>query len=273
MPARWDQAWQAALIPALLMAPAALAQTRGAWVDPPTELFVPQAEPARPSPPAPVHATLPPSQPAPSTVPDLAPPQKSDSRPQARVDKAPSGELAHRSEAPSPRAVPSHQSARPTREIAPAPPPSFDVAARQSSAVRQAGARERDARNLARNYLSLWSASNHRTLQATPAFYGSQVMFHGRPMSFGQLLAEKRRFVQRWPVRSYRYRPETMGVTCEPNGRSCRIRSTFDFDAANSELGRRSRGAGTHELVVTFAGDRPVIASENSRVFSRQRSP
>jgi hypothetical protein len=282
MPARWDQAWHAALIPTLLAASAAVAQTRGAWVDPPAELSTPQAEAPQPSLPPPIRTTLSPSQAASSTAPDIAAPQRDDPgptvkraqpRPQGRSEKFPSGDLAHRDGVPSPHATLGDQAAQPTREIAPAPSPPINVAARQSSAVGPMTARERDARKLATNYLSLWSASNHRTLQATPAFYGSQVMFHGRSMRFGELLAEKRRFVQRWPVRQYRYRSGTMGVTCAPNGHSCVIRSTFDFDAANSKLGRRSRGVGTHELVVTFAGARPVIASETSRVFSRQGSP
>jgi hypothetical protein len=51
------------------------------------------------------------------------------------------------------------------------------------------------------------------------------------------------------------------------------VRSTFDFDAANAKLGRRSRGVGAHELVVHLTGDRPVIVSENSRVLSREARP
>jgi len=89
-------------------------------------------------------------------------------------------------------------------------------------------------------------------------------------MSFAALLAEKRRFVQRWPDRKYRYQPSAMAIKCEPNGRSCIVRSTFDFDAANAKLDRRSRGVGMHEIVVNLAGDRLVIVSENSRVLERE---
>jgi hypothetical protein len=48
------------------------------------------------------------------------------------------------------------------------------------------------------------------------------------------------------------------------------VRSAFDFEAVNSKLDRRSRGIGTHELVVSFAGERPVIIAESSRVLSRK---
>jgi hypothetical protein len=47
------------------------------------------------------------------------------------------------------------------------------------------------------------------------------------------------------------------------------VRSAFGFEAVNSKLDERSRGVGTHELVVSFAGERPVIIIETSRVLSR----
>jgi hypothetical protein len=140
----------------------------------------------------------------------------------------------------------------------------------QTSQADRGGAREQDARDFAEHYLSAWSGSNDRALQVSPTFYGSGVTFHGRSMSASALLTEKRRFVQRWPDRNYRYQPGTMAITCQPNGRTCVVRSRFDFDAANTKLGRRSRGIGAHEIVVDFAGNRPVIVSENSQVLRRR---
>jgi hypothetical protein len=129
------------------------------------------------------------------------------------------------------------------------------------------------AQSLAVDYLNRWSTSNRQALQTTPEFYGSSVLFHGRRMSFGELFAEKRRFVQRWPDRDYRYRPDTLNVRCSPGANTCTVRSAFDFEAVNSKQDRRSRGIGTHELVVSFAGERPVIIAESSRVLSRKSRP
>jgi hypothetical protein len=91
-------------------------------------------------------------------------------------------------------------------------------------------------------------------------------------MSIGALLQEKRRFVQRWPERRYHLRPDTMGVTCDPSGRSCTVRSVFDFAASNPAQNRRSQGIATVELVVGFVGDRPVITAESSLVHGRGAS-
>jgi hypothetical protein len=271
----WNQAWKASIIPALLLSPAAVAQIKGAWVDPPADLSASQAQ--DPDLGLKTPATSSPSQVIPPPSPEVIVPQAGEPRsavtaaqstPKDRASGFSSMELAPRSRVLPPQTVPRSQSAQPAREIAPTSPPPFYVTQRAPAAAR-ANSREEDARNLAVSYLSLWSASNQRTLQTTPAFYSSGVVFHGRSMSVGALLAEKRRFVQRWPNRDYRYRPGSMNVVCESNRKSCIVRSTFDFDAANVRLGRRSRGVGTHELVVTFAGDRPVIVSENSQVLRR----
>lgn len=130
---------------------------------------------------------------------------------------------------------------------------------------------EKVARDLAFRYLSLWSAPNQVTLASASSFYGPTVTFHGRTRSLASVLAEKRRFAERWPDRNYRHLPQTTQVACEAGGARCTVRSSFDFSAANSREDRHSEGIGEHELVVSLAGERPVIASENSRVVLRGR--
>jgi hypothetical protein len=133
-------------------------------------------------------------------------------------------------------------------------------------------AREDAARDLVHDYLDHWSAPNPLTLAGSVDFYAPSVIFHGRAMSARALLEEKRRFVQRWPERRYRPRPETTGVACGPNGDTCTVRSVFDFTATDPERGRRSQGVATLELVVSFREDeRPVITAENSLVHGRSR--
>jgi hypothetical protein len=129
--------------------------------------------------------------------------------------------------------------------------------------------RVRAARELAIRYLDVWSAPNRIALNSASAFYGSSVVVHGQSRSFASVLAEKRRFAERWPERSYRYRPTTMRVACASRMPHCTVRSLFDFSASNPRRGRRALGTGEHELVVSFAGSRPAIAIENSRVLQR----
>jgi hypothetical protein len=129
--------------------------------------------------------------------------------------------------------------------------------------------RAQDAQALAVDYLDLWSAPNQFTLAAASSFYGPTVMFHGRERTLGSVLAEKRRFTERWPERSYRYRPETTTVACESDGPRCTVWAIFDFSAAGPSQGRRTKGIGEHELVVSLSGGKPVIVAETSRVLQR----
>jgi hypothetical protein len=133
----------------------------------------------------------------------------------------------------------------------------------------QSTLRAQAAQALGVDYLDLWSAPNRLALAAASSFYGSTVTFHGRERTVGSVLAEKRRFVKRWPQRTYHYRPETTMVACESDGARCTVWAIFDFSAADPGQGRRSHGIGEHELVVSLSGGRPVIVSETSRVLHR----
>ena len=99
------------------------------------------------------------------------------------------------------------------------------------------------ARDLAYAYLDLWSAPNRVTLASASSFYGPTVTFHGRTRTIDSVLAEKRRFAERWPDRTYRHRPETTQVRCEADGARCTVRSSFDFAARNRRNGPAPSGS------------------------------
>lgn len=131
--------------------------------------------------------------------------------------------------------------------------------------------REQAARDLAFSYLKLWSAPKQVTLATVSSFYAPVVVFHGQRRTIASVVAEKRRFAERWPNRTYRHRPETTQVACEDGGARCTVLSSFDYTAASTQNDRRSLGIGEHELVVSFTRGRPFIVSENSRVIIRGR--
>jgi hypothetical protein len=156
-------------------------------------------------------------------------------------------------------------------DIAAAEPGASTGSADQGASVSdQVTPEAQAAQALAVDYLNLWSAPNRLTLAAASSFYGPTVMFHGQERTLGSVLAEKRRFTERWPQRSYQYRPETTMVACESGGARCTVWAIFDFSAASSSQGRRSRGIGEHEIVVSLSSGRPVIVAETSRVLLRE---
>ena len=127
--------------------------------------------------------------------------------------------------------------------------------------------RTRAARELALNYISLWSAPNPVALASAPSFYGSVVRFHGSVRSAASVIAEKRRFVQRWPNRDYRYRPGETFVGCEAKSDYCTVWSIFDFSATNAETKRHSRGIAEHELIVSFESEWPIMSQRRAGSF------
>jgi hypothetical protein len=278
MRAIWKQAWKATVVPAMFLSSAALGQMKGAWVDPPADLLALKAQPAEPSPlveARPQERTswepaiaAPSSETEPGSSPGAVQPRSRD-----RTERSSLKHSGPQEQTAPFQAVPRWQNAQPAVKSAAAPTIRSRAAARTNPVRSAPGTRQQVAQSLAVDYLNRWSTSNRQALQTTPKFYGSSVLFHGRRMSFGELFAEKRRFVQRWPDRDYRYRPDTLNVRCSPGANTCTVRSAFDFDAVNSKLDRRSRGIGTHELVVSFAGERPVIIAESSRVLSRKSRP
>ena len=219
----------------LVSVTAAVAQTPRAWVDPPDDLLLKSAPDETPSIPV-----------SPPTEPE-----------EAQTGDDPSSTST---------ASPSRIGGSTAPELPPAVQPSLQAAA---SAASRHAERAAAARDLAFDYLERWSAPNQVALASAPAFYGETVLFHGKRRSFSSVLAEKRRFAERWPDRTYRYRRETTQVACETVVAQCTVWSLFDFSATDPQRDRQSRGIGEHELVVSFVSNRPIIVSESSRVLDR----
>jgi hypothetical protein len=274
----------------VLAAGTAMAQQRS-WSDPPAQIPPPPppvVEPAPAAPPASAPAPRADAPPPAAAPPAAAPPVRQAEPVTSPPVAAPPVRQAEpapkpRDPAPAPRVreVEQAQPAPRAREVEPAPPARPREAAPVEAAppVRQAQprrtpqaptqvagrqAQERAAENLALDYLDAWSEPNSAALDLTRDFYGSRVLFHGREMSAGALFEEKRRFAQRWPERTYRAYPETVQTDCDGARDLCTVRAGFDFMAQNPGSGRRSAGRGTLQLIVSFAGDRPLIVSENS---------
>ncbi|MBZ6077539.1 hypothetical protein [Microvirga puerhi] len=216
--------------PLLLNIPQALAQTNRPWVDPPADLKAPSpAQPAQPAPPPPA---------APAPAPEAPP-------------------AAHAESPVSP--APSAQSARPDQTSPTLASPQNDARPERTQA----------ARDLTLRYLQSWSSVTEEGLDATSEFYGPRVLFHGRLVSARNLMREKRRFIRRWPERSYNARPGTLQVACEMQGDDCAVQAIFDFTAAHPKRGRQAQGVGALQLIVTFVDNQPVIAAESSIVLDQ----
>ena len=177
--------------------------------------------------------------------------------PKAAATRSPGPKRAAALERPSSRGTPhrhpypSHHYAE--RPAAPVPAPAV------------VGARVTAARALTADYLATVSGPGDAMVGAANRFYATRVRFYGRPITTAGLAAEKRSFVQRWPVR--RYEPRAMSTACDAE--TCTIRTLVDFRTANPERGAVSSGEAELILEVGFAGVRPYIIGETGRVLRR----
>ncbi|ACL59797.1 hypothetical protein [Methylobacterium nodulans] len=248
---------------ATLATPALAQQAKPGWVDPPSKMEPAArdaATPAQSKPAQPRTAQAPGPKPRHRTAEAASKPRQADRaepRPTAhRATRVVREEAAHR---------PVRLAIRPAPRPAPPPAPAETVS--DSRLVGWAVA----AQDLTRDYFAAFSQPNGVSLGATPRFYAERVVFHGRTMSLGAVLAEKRRFFARWPERRYRARPDSIRTACNAGVATCQVDSTVDFVAANPDRGARSQGTVAVRLGVSFAAGRPMIVSETSRVLSRER--
>jgi hypothetical protein len=211
--------------------------------------------------------------------PALVPPRRVASAAPRRPE---ADEAARAAADPAPAPVRSSATPRPTGDPAVAPvrpaAPPRQASAPAPRALEQkpqngtAGRAPKEAasRALAESYLDSWSADGHDAADVR-RLYGHRVNFFGRSVDQQELLAQKRRFAQRWPVRNYRHRPGSLDVRCDDAGKHCRVQSILDYDAANPERGARARGSMQFELGLDVSGERPVVTSENTRRLSPTR--
>ena len=119
------------------------------------------------------------------------------------------------------------------------------------------------------SYLEHWSNANTVTWEDVASFYEPMVSFYGKSASIGDLVQEKRRFVERWPVRDYAAIPGRMIVGCREDGGECKVDAKFSF-------GRKIRLlSGRRKVLVPDADDRllprPAVDHLRSQPGTRSR--
>lgn len=99
--------------------------------------------------------------------------------------------------------------------------------------------------------------------------YAESVKFFGRDISRDQLFAEKRTYLDRWPIRSYQVDPTTVASYC--NDDLCAVSGSYRWSVAGGKGNRRTMsGLASFEYVVR-AGDEMKIISEGGAVLAREQ--
>ena len=97
-----------------------------------------------------------------------------------------------------------------------------------------------------------------------------QVDYYGAPTSRADVLKDKEKYVARWPIRSYRVRPESIQTTCDPTASRCRIAGLVDFSLSDPARNRKTQGTSTFDFGVRFGPDGPKLFYEQGKILPKQ---
>lgn len=120
------------------------------------------------------------------------------------------------------------------------------------------------ARFVAEVYLPSGTTGSTTALQYEP-----QVAYYGKATSRTAVLADKARYVTRWPRRSYALVPASLNTSPNPAGGGL-VDVTFDYAFDVSDGKKSSAGLGRTRLTLKPAGSGFVIAREEGEVVTRR---
>ena len=124
---------------------------------------------------------------------------------------------------------------------------------------------EQRAADLSRAYLEAWSFDTTAALRHVGELYAPRIRFYGRDLHRAALYVEKRRFIQRWPIRRYALRPGTVSVTCKAH--RCTVTGLMDWRAASPSRHAVAHGASRFVQTFDLSTGTPLIVAETGSVL------
>jgi hypothetical protein len=119
--------------------------------------------------------------------------------------------------------------------------------------------------DLVDNRLEDWSSPNAIALDTVGTDYASRVDYYGTVIRRAEVVADKRRFAERWPLRLYTLRQGSLIIDCDRA--VCNVSGLNDYFAVQGTGGRQSTGVS--EFLLSIDRDTGLIVSEDGRVVER----
>ena len=126
---------------------------------------------------------------------------------------------------------------------------------------------ETKAASFVGRYHQAWSSDNSTALGFMQSAYGDNVSFYGKTISKTALLQEKIKFAERWPIRSYSVRPDSLAIQCQTT--ICHIEGIVDWSASSPARRKHSQGAASFSMY--WDSSLETITSETGKVLSANR--
>ena len=137
----------------------------------------------------------------------------------------------------------------------------------QPPAANPATSPAEQARRFVSDYFTHWSESNGEAVAFFAGAYAQTVSFYGRTIDRDTVLQGKRDYAERWPVRVYNARPDTIRLFCSAANAVCTVTGVVDWNCRNPARNAASTGAANFSLTVALASGRNQILAEAGSVL------
>ncbi|MBB3020420.1 hypothetical protein FHR70_003501 [Microvirga lupini] len=125
------------------------------------------------------------------------------------------------------------------------------------------------ARQFAHEYFEKLGSYAGATSELFEESYAASVFYHNKTVPRGQIVREKVNYGARWPKRSYKWREETLSVSCAPGGQTCTVEGLVNWTARSDERRKSAAGVASMRLTIMWDGVRRQIIEEVSKVVAK----
>ncbi len=112
--------------------------------------------------------------------------------------------------------------------------------------------------------------SKEKALSVAASSYTDVVSFFGHQKQKSEVLDEKLRYIERWPLRQALIDPQTIQTNCVST--ICTVTGVYAWQVANPDNGKRLMGTAEFEYRLNMLGD-PRVMAEGGKVLSRNKVP
>ena len=155
------------------------------------------------------------------------------------------------------------ESVQPSSKPAQSPTPPLRNATGEDLATR--------ARSFVTAIQSRWSDANSAELGWLDSLYAYEVDYYGKRLSRDAVLADKRRFAERWPERTYRIQANSMMAQCSAS--DCVVTGNIEWEARSRARNAACNGTATFAFALIVSAGKFFISGENGVVIQLQTSP
>lgn len=104
-------------------------------------------------------------------------------------------------------------------------------------------------------------------IQLSQNAYAESVQFYGKQITRREVLADKKQYADRWPVRVSSARPNTIRTSC--NVATCRVTGIYDWQVSNPSTKKRLSGVASFDYTVDMRGSGYRVVAEEGNVIER----